>query len=95
MVLHTVWSPSISHPLKHYLFQSLSLEEKREHNTGVLEVQGLVWGGSMHEGTVRSGPCISGEAEEVGEQGKQERGTNQVHDSKNRRPENHTRVELF
>lgn len=49
----------------------------------------------MHEGTVRSGPCISGEAEEVGKQGKQERGTNQVHDSKNRRPENHTRVELF
>lgn len=91
MVLHTVWSPSISHPLKHYLFQSLRLEEKREHNTGVLEVQGIVWGKkSMHEGTVRSGG-----AEEVGEQGKQERGTNQVHDSKNRRPENHTRVELF
>lgn len=47
MVLHTVWSPSISHPLKHYLFQSLRLEEKREHNTGVLEVQGIVWGGNL------------------------------------------------
>lgn len=47
MVLHTVWSPSISHPLKHYLFQSLRLEEKREHNTGVLEVKGIVWGGNL------------------------------------------------
>ena len=72
MVLHTVRSPSISHPLNHYLFQSLRLEEKREHNTGVLEVQGIVWGESMHEGTVTGGPCFSGEAEEVGVQGKQE-----------------------
>lgn len=58
MVLHTVWSPSISHPLKHYLFQSLRLEEKREHNTGVLEVQGMVWGESMNERELGVAPAF-------------------------------------
>lgn len=72
MLASVVSDLRFSHPLKHYLFQSLRLEEKREHDTGVLEVQGIVWGESMNEGTVTSGPCISGEAEEVGAQGKQE-----------------------